>query len=222
MRWRQYGKVDVMIHTSPRTPNHGNNARFRTASAAVVAVASAALLGAASAASAGAATPSVPAIPGDVTQLSSQATTQLNAQLPRVELPEQAYQLAAQYNVVLPEFLRKAEPFASERAAVDKATVDHLTKQGHHRDAAAEAIAQEWADQAAAGKVTFTGNAGDGVTHLNEGSGNIYRLTAAETTERTAWLNRDVPVTATPQGKAFGVATATDGTTVYVAEYFLN
>lgn len=81
--------------------------------------------------------------------------------------------------------------------------------------------AQEWANQAAAGKVTFHDNAGDGLTHLEEGSGNIYKLTESEAKERVDWLNRDVPVTKT-DGTGFGVAQAFDGTYVYVAEYFFN
>ena len=92
---------------------------------------------------------------------------------------------------------------------------------GHHDDANAKNIAQEWANQAAAGQVTFEGNAGDGLTHLEEGTGNIYKLTVSEAQDRVNWLNRDVPVTKS-DGTGFGVAQSFDGTYVYVAEYFFN
>ncbi|WP_308607120.1 hypothetical protein [uncultured Corynebacterium sp.] len=153
----------------------------------------------------------------DVNQLSSQAVEQVNSL--EIELPAQAYDLAKQFNVQLPSFIKKPTPAVAGELV--GATHAHLLKQGHHEDANAKNIAQEWANQAAAGKVTFHDNAGDGLTHLEEGSGNIYKLTESEAKERVDWLNRDVPVTKT-DGTGFGVAQAFDGTYVYVAEYFFN
>lgn len=153
----------------------------------------------------------------DVNQLSSQAVEQVNSL--EIELPAQAYDLAKQFNVQLPGFIKKPTPAVAGELV--GATHSHLLKQGHHEDANAKNIAQEWANQAAAGKVTFHDNAGDGLTHLEEGSGNIYKLTESEAKERVDWLNRDVPVTKT-DGTGFGVAQAFDGTYVYVAEYFFN
>lgn len=155
--------------------------------------------------------------PQDLNQLSSQAMEQVNSF--EVELPAQAYELAKQYNVQLPDFIKKPTPAVADELV--GATHAHLIKQGHHEDANAKNIAQEWANQAAAGKVTFQDNAGDGLTHLEEGSGNIYKLTEQEAKDRVNWLNRDVPVTET-DGTGFGVAQAFDGTHVYVAEYFFN
>ena len=153
----------------------------------------------------------------DGNQLSSQAVEQVNSL--EIELPAQAYDLAKQFNVQLPGFIKKPTPAVAGELV--GATHAHLLKQGHHEDANAKNIAQEWANQAAAGKVTFHDNAGDGLTHLEEGSGNIYKLTESEAKERVDWLNRDVPVTKT-DGTGFGVAQAFDGTYVYVAEYFFN
>ena len=153
----------------------------------------------------------------DVNQLSSQAVEQVNSL--EIELPAQAYDLAKQFNVQLPSFIKKPTPAVAGELV--GATHAHLLKQGHHEDANAKNIAQEWANQAAAGKVTFHDNAGDGLTHLEEGSGSIYKLTESEAKERVDWLNRDVPVTKT-DGTGFGVAQAFDGTYVYVAEYFFN
>ena len=119
----------------------------------------------------------------------------------------------------LPDFIKKPTPAVAGELVT--ATHDHLIKQGHHDDANAKNIAQEWANQAAAGQVTFEGNAGDGLTHLEEGTGNIYKLTVSEAQDRVNWLNRDVPVTKS-DGTGFGVAQSFDGTYVYVAEYFFN
>ena len=153
----------------------------------------------------------------DINQLSSQATEQINSL--QIELPAQAYDVAKQFNVQLPAFIKKPTPAVANELV--GATHAHLLKQGHHADGNAKNIAQEWADQAAAGKVTFHENAGDGLTHLEEGSGNIYKLTESEAKDRVNWLNRDVPVTKT-DGTGFGVAQSYDGTYVYVAEYFFN
>ncbi|HCG2961490.1 TPA: hypothetical protein NJT28_000090 [Corynebacterium striatum] len=155
-------------------------------------------------------------------QLPPQAQ-ELSSQLPagssQIELPEQAYDLAKQFNIQLPPFIKQPAPEVAHQLV--GATNAHLRKQGHVEDGNARNIAQEWADQGAAGTLTFHGNAGDGRTHLNEGSGNVYRLSIQEAQDRLNWLNRDVPVTPGPS-KHFGVATSFDGTNVYVAEYFFN
>ncbi len=151
---------------------------------------------------------------------------QLSSQVPRVELPNEAYDLADQFGVQLPEFLARPGVSNAElnRVSTDvtAATAAHLRKQGHKDDTNAQKIAQEWANQAKDGKVKFEGNAGDGTTHLNEGSGNVYKLTLQEAKDRLAWLQRDVPVQKSPNAKPFGVASATDGEFVYLAEYFFN
>ncbi|MEX3563454.1 hypothetical protein VVR46_06955 [Corynebacterium phoceense] len=151
---------------------------------------------------------------------------QLSSQVPRVELPNEAYDLADQFGVQLPEFLARPGVSNAElnRVSTDvtAATAAHLRKQGHKDDTNAQKIAQEWANQGKAGIVKFDGNAGDGTTHLNEGSGNVYKLTLQEAKDRLAWLQRDVPVQKSPNAKPFGVASATDGEFVYLAEYFFN
>lgn len=155
-------------------------------------------------------------IPADVTAGSSQF---IPAGVPQVELPPQAYDLAKQYNIQLPPFVKQPAPEVAHHLV--GATTEHLRKQGHVEDPNARNIAQEWADQGAAGALSYRSNVGDGRTHLNEGSGNVYRLTVQEAHDRLNWLNRDVPVTPAP-GKHFGVATSFDGNFVYLAEYFFN
>ena len=101
------------------------------------------------------------------------------------------------------------------------ATTAHLEKAGHHKDARAAAIAQEWANQGAAGKLDYKGGVAHGLNHKDEGQGSVHRLTEQQAQDRLNWFNRDVPVNAgSPHG--FGVATAYDGTYIYVAEFFLN
>lgn len=148
---------------------------------------------------------------------------QMSSQLPKVTLPAQAYDFADQHNLALPGFVEvpASRAFGEVRGQVQGATVEHLNKAGHHRDGRADGVAQEWANQAAAGKLAFKAGAADGLTHLEEGSGNVYKMTEAEARERIAWLNRDIPVHVSDP-HPYGVATASDGQFVYLAEFFFN
>ena len=101
------------------------------------------------------------------------------------------------------------------------ATVDHLTQQGHHFEEGAQAIASEWAQQAAAGQVEFVGGVGQGTTHLDEGIGNIYKLTPQEAEARYEWL-QSREANPFDDGHAFGVGASSDGEYFYVAEFFAN
>ena len=137
-------------------------------------------------------------------------------------LPPQAYELAEKYNISLPEFLAKPAGHAPKVAGeLGAATAAHLEKAGHRKDSHATAIAQEWANQGAAGKLDYKGGVAHGLNHKDEGQGSVHRLTEQQAQERLNWFNRDVPVNAGSQ-HGFGVATAYDGTYIYVAEFFLN
>lgn len=59
-----------------------------------------------------------------------------------------------------------------------------------------------------------------GLTHNDKGTGSVKKLTVSAAKERINWLNREA--NRTPEPQRFGVATATDGTYIYVAEYFFN
>lgn len=206
---RAHGKVDYMIIDFP----HLHRVRALSLAAATATVVLAAPQAASAAGAPG-------ALPADIAQLSSGSSQFVP---PRLTLPNELYAAADSFGITLPDFLKPASnAFPSQRAALDAATEDHLVNQGHYSDARAEGYAQEWADQAARGEVLFSGTVGRGTTHLAEGNGNIYKLTASEASERVAWLNRDVPVAISPQAKGFGVATATDGSVIYVAEFFFN
>lgn len=168
-----------------------------------------------------------PALPPQIEQASSQAQ-QLSSdpfaavQDFRLTLPPQAYELAEKYNFSLPEFLAKPAGHAPKVAGeLGAATTAHLEKAGHRKDTHATAIAQEWANQGAAGKLDYKGGVAHGLNHKDEGQGSVHRLTEQQAQDRLNWFNRDVPVNAgSPHG--FGVATAYDGTYIYVAEFFLN
>ena len=152
-----------------------------------------------------------------IATLSAPTASALSSQ---IVVPNEVHQLARDVGVPLPPFIApQVDPLQQELRA---ATVSHLTKQGHREDPAAGEFARQWADQAARGEVEFISNVGDGTTGLDRGEGNVYRLTRQEAAERVAWLNRDVPVNTSPRNTGFGVATSTDGTHVYVAEYFLH
>lgn len=101
------------------------------------------------------------------------------------------------------------------------ATVEHLTQQGHHFDEDAQAIASEWAQEAATGQVEFVGGVGQGTTHLDEGIGNIYKLTPQEAEARYEWL-QSREANPFDDGHAFGVGASSDGEYFYVAEFFAN
>lgn len=99
-------------------------------------------------------------------------------------------------------------------------TANHLEQLGHHRDAAADVIAERWAEQAAAGELEFETNIAHGQGNGINGTGHVLRLTESAAEQRLADLEREtVP---TEDGKAFGVAVASDDEYVYVAEFFLN
>lgn len=76
------------------------------------------------------------------------------------------------------------------------------------------------ADQAADGKVEFYGGSGKGNNHLDEGTGNIYRFDLAGAEEHIKWLGGTANYS--PDGRPFGVATATKHSTIFLVEYFLN
>lgn len=100
-------------------------------------------------------------------------------------------------------------------------TITHLTQQGHTYDEAAQAIATEWAQQGATGQIEFQAGVAQGINHLEEGTGNIYRLTPLEAQQRVDWLQSS-EANYFEGGQNFGVGAASDGTYFYVAEYFLN
>ncbi|MDO5097232.1 MAG: hypothetical protein Q4D85_00635 [Corynebacterium sp.] len=138
-------------------------------------------------------------------------------------LPNDVLAFADQHHIAVPEQLRPDDtPVLTSdlRARLKSATEKHLTQSGHKHDLHAQAIAQEWAQQAVNGQVVFYGNAGDGVTHLDKGSGNVYKMTPAEAEAHIAWLSRTP--NDLPGGKHFGVATAAKSGHVYLVEYFLN
>ncbi|MEX3557901.1 hypothetical protein [Corynebacterium sp. LK2522] len=162
--------------------------------------------------------------PADLSSQAGAQVEQLSSQLPQVELPAPAYEAADRFGIQLPAFIAPPQgaAFAQVRSDLGAATHAHLVKQGHHPNQRAAGIAQQWADEAAAGKVHFNGKVGHGTAAADADEGSVHRLTEQEARERTAWLNRDVPVTRIDDGRGFGVATATDGKFVYVAEFFLR
>lgn len=104
---------------------------------------------------------------------------------------------------------------------LEQATVAHLEASGHYRDGVAADIAQEWAAQGERGELEFYSDVGDGNTHLEEGTGNVYRLTEGQAQERLSWLNNAGSVTPM-QGTGFGTAVSYDGEYLYLVEYFRN
>ena len=174
----------------------------------------------------------------------SGTTAVASAELNAVPQVQQASTFAEKYNVTLPSVL-KAAPEAEPEVAVEEAptaeaapepeafeapqvaadlqvaTADHLAQAGHHPDETASAIAQEWANQGANGELKYYGDVASGVTHTEEGQGNVYRLSEEQAQERLNWFNRGLEVTPGPE-YGYGVATAFDGEFIYIAEYFLN
>ena len=61
---------------------------------------------------------------------------------------------------------------------------------------------------------------GKGNNHLDEGTGNIYRFDLAGAEEHIKWLGGTANYS--PDGRPFGVATATKHSTIFLVEYFLN
>lgn len=140
-----------------------------------------------------------------------------------VVLPKQLLDLADRLGIMIPAQFRPDDTPAQTaeiRGRLKSVTEKHLTEMGHKPNDRAAEIAQEWANQAANGQVVFHGNAGDGITHLDKGSGNIYRLTPQQAEDHINWLNRKP--NEFPHGQGFGVATTAKGGYIYLAEYFLS
>lgn len=169
-------------------------------------------------------------------------TTVASAEFTVVPQAQQVSTLAGAYSVTSPSFLSaapEAEPDVTAGNAAEAApetqapelpqvaadlqaaTAHHLTQAGHHLDENAGAIAQEWADQGANGELVFYADVASGVTHTEQGQGNVYRLSAEQAQERLNWFNQGLEVTPGPD-YGFGVATTFDGDFIYIAEYFLN
>ncbi|MGX1739200.1 hypothetical protein ACWIB8_08575 [Corynebacterium flavescens] len=112
-------------------------------------------------------------------------------------------------------------PLPQVATDLEQATAAHLEASGHYRDGVAADIAQEWAAQGERGELEFYSDVGDGNTHLEEGTGNVYRLTEGQAQERLSWLNNAGSVTPM-QGTGFGTAVSYDGESLYLVEYFRN
>lgn len=178
---------------------------------------------------------SAPFVDLQINGLSSQANIVV-PQLPDIEVPREVVDGAKRVGITLPERIElskrlgltsnQAGPTDIERDLV-AASEAQLIKEGHRRDDEAQRIAAEWAGQAVRGEAKFNGNVGRGTTATDRGTGQIYRLNPAQAADRLVWLRRDEAnnqVTTNPvkDPKRFGVATARDGDTVYLVEYFLK
>ena len=150
-----------------------------------------------------------------VEKLTSQAQSQIDSAATQFisSLPQEVKDTAHKFGIKLPSLGGAAETLRYE-------TVDHLEEAGHTKSNAAQSIAQKWANEAAAGKVSFKDGVGHGTAGTDEGTGAIFKLTEKEARDRTNWLDRKGNPHNEPTG--FGVATATDGKYVYIAEFFLN
>lgn len=155
---------------------------------------------------------------------SSELSSRANIQLPDIEVPRQIVDGAARIGINVPgriELTPKPALVAAEQELI-VSTEAQLTKEGHRKDAEAQAIAAQWASQAARGEATFVGNVGRGTTATDRGTGQVYRLSPAQAADRIAFLNRNINVNPVKEPKRFGVATARNGETIYLAEFFLN
>ena len=150
-----------------------------------------------------------------VEKLTSQAQSQIDAAATQFisSLPQEVKDTAHKFGIKLPSLGGAAETLRYE-------TVDHLEEAGHTKSNAAQSIAQKWANEAAAGKVSFKDGVGHGTAGTDEGTGAIFKLTEKEARDRTNWLDRKGNPHNEPTG--FGVATATDSKYVYISEFFLN
>ena len=168
----------------------------------------------------------VPAIASAQVQIptSSELSSRANIQLPDIQVPQQIVDSAARVGIHVPgriELTPKPALSAAEQE-LTVATEKQLVREGHRKDAEAQVIAAQWAAQAARGEATFVGNVGRGTTATDRGTGQIYRLNPAQAADRIAFLNRDINVNPVKDPKRFGVATARNGETIYLAEFFLN
>ncbi|MDY3127407.1 MAG: hypothetical protein SOW59_04660 [Corynebacterium sp.] len=154
----------------------------------------------------------------DVTTLSSTMADEAENAAARLSsgLPAPVKQAAAQFGITLPG----ANAHRAIRAQLQSKTTEHLIAQGHKPNAEAQSIATQWVKDAAAGSISFKDGVGHGAQGKDKGTGNILRLTPAQAQDRVGWLNRATNPHNTPTG--FGVATASDGQFVYIAEFFLN
>lgn len=152
-------------------------------------------------------------------QLSSQAQLP-ELKLPEFKLPAEAVQLSSQFGIQLPDFLAPTSALDTTSGQLKDKTVGHLKQVGHNQDGNATRIAQEWANQGAKGQLNFHSGSQRGLTHNDKGTGSVKKLTLQEAKDRIVWLDRTA--NKTPDPKNFGVATATDGTYIYIAEYFFN
>ncbi len=152
--------------------------------------------------------------------------------VPPIEVPQGVRDAAGRAGIEVPERIvvdPRTKDQEASRAKIDAQLVAdseaQLTREGHHKDARAEKIAAEWAQQAVDGKAKFNGDVGRGVTHTEEGTGQIYRLDDAAAQQRLDFLNRkNLSTTPHPNPTGFGVAIArsADGNTAYLVEYFLR
>ena len=150
-----------------------------------------------------------------VEKLTSQAQSQIDSAATQFisSLPQEVKDTAHKFGIKLPSLGGAAETLRYE-------TVEHLEEAGHTKNNAAQSIAQKWANEAAAGKVSFKDGVGHGTAGTDEGTGAIFKLTEKQARDRTNWLDRKGNPHNEPTG--FGVATATDGKYVYISEFFLN
>lgn len=146
---------------------------------------------------------------------------QLSSRSAMPTLPPEAIEFADNYGIGIPDFLRPAtEDLGALSEQLKTRTTSHLEEAGHHPDAEAQAIAQDWADQGARGEIEYIAGVGHGTNGTDQGTGSVLKLDAKQAQDRLVWLDRET--NHNPDGTGFGVATATDGSYVYIAEYFLN
>lgn len=162
--------------------------------------------------------------------------------LPAVQVPDEVRDAAGVFGIKVPKRIeldprstmgreKPGSEIPADAPLADKVAAhsrEQLVSQGHTEDPEAQRIANDWARQAVAGEATFNGDVGRGVTGLDRGTGNIYRLSPTKALERINYLAKDqrygdIRTAKDPNPKRFGVATALgqDGETIYLVEYFL-
>src|SRR5699024_1448855 len=148
-------------------------------------------------------------------ELSSQAQTQINIAAAQFisSLPQDVKDAAHKYGIDLPTLAGAAETLRYE-------TAQHLEEAGHTKDNTAQSTAQQWADEAAAGKVSFEDGGGHCTAKADKSYVEILKLTEQRAGDRINWLDREGNAHTDPT--VFCVAAVTDGQYVYIAEFFLN